>query len=155
MDMLTALALSIGVLIAIWTYVAVAVVPDLSVWAAIVAWGCFFAAGGKALGFQKTVFANLSGLIYVWIITQILPHVGGSTIALAILVGVIAFVMVVQSKIPALSFIPGAFIGAAVTVGSGAASDTKHLLYVAVSLVIGAALGLISEAVAGSMAKKA
>lgn len=154
MDMLTALALSIGVLIAIWTYVAVAVVPELSVWAGIVAWGCFFAAGGKASGFQKTALANLSGLVYVWVITQLLPHVGGTTIVLALLVGVIAFLMVMQSKLPALSFIPGAFIGAAVTVGSGAASDTTHLIYLAVSLVIGAALGFVSEAMAGSFAKK-
>jgi hypothetical protein len=154
MDMLTALALSIGVLIAIWTYVAVAVVPELSVWAAIVAWGCFFAAGGKGQGFQKTVFANLSGLIYVWLIMQLLPHVGGGNIALAILVGVIAFLMVMQSKVPALSFIPGAFIGAAVTVGSGGAGDMTHLIYLAVSLVIGAALGFVSEAMAGSFAKK-
>lgn len=154
MDMLTALALSIGVLIAIWTYVAVAVVPELSVWAGIVAWGCFFAAGGKGAGFQKTVFANLSGLIYVWLVMMLLPHVGGSNIALAILVGVIAFLMVVQSKIPALSFIPGAFIGAAVTVGAGGTSDTTHLIYLAVSLVIGAALGFISESMAGSLAKK-
>src|SRR6266516_7076534 len=67
MDMLMALAVSIGVLIAVWTYIAVGVVAQLSVLAAIVAWGCFFAAGGKMQGFQKTVASNLSGLIYAFI----------------------------------------------------------------------------------------
>ena len=154
MDMLTALALSIGVLIAIWTYVAVGVVTQLSVWAGIVAWGCFFAAGGKIQGFQKTVFANLSGLIYVFIILQLLGSLGGGTPILAVLVGVIAFLMVVQSKIAALGFIPGAFIGAAVTVGSGA-KDLRGYAMIAVSLVIGALLGYLSEALAGVFKRKA
>ncbi|MGH2626870.1 MAG: DUF1097 domain-containing protein [Anaerolineales bacterium] len=154
MNMLTALALSIGVLIAIWTYLAVAVVPQLSVWAGIVAWGCFFAAGGKAQGFQKTAFANLSGLIYVFLVMQILPALGGGTPVLALLVGVIAFLMVMQSKLPALSFIPGAFIGAAVTVGS-APADINRYVMVALSLVIGAVLGYVSEAMAGAIKGKA
>lgn len=155
MDMLMALALSIGVLIAVWTYVAVGVATlQLSVWAGIVAWGCFFAAGGKIQGFQKTAFANLSGLVYVFIVMQVLGPLGGGNVLLAVLVGVIAFLMVVQSKIAALSFIPGAFIGAAVTVGSGP-KDIKGYIMTAVSLVIGALLGYVSEAVAGAMAKKA
>lgn len=154
MGTLTALALSIGVLIAVWTYVAVAVVPQLSVWAGIVAWGCFFAAGGKIQGFQKTVFANLSGLVYVFIIMQLLGRLGGGVPILAVLVGVIAFCMVVQSKIAALAFIPGAFIGAAVTVGSGAKEPNSYLM-VAVSLVIGALLGYVSEAGAGAIKGKA
>ena len=154
MDMLMALALSIGVLIAIWTYVAVGMVAQLSVWAAIVAWGCFFAADGKAQGFQKTVFSNISGLIYVFIALHVLPMMGGSTAALAILVGVIAFLMVLQSRVAMLSFIPGAFIGAAVTVGSSHNSTNDYVM-TGVSLILGAALGYVSEAVAGMVAKKA
>jgi hypothetical protein len=154
MDMLMALALSIGVLIAIWTYVAVGMVAQLSVWAAIVAWGCFFAAGGKMQGFQKTVASNLSGLIYVFIALHVLPMMGGSTAALAILVGVIAFLMVVQSRVALLSFIPGAFIGAAVTVGSKHDSTNDYVM-LGLSLILGAVLGYVSEAVAGMVAKKA
>lgn len=154
MDMLMALAVSIGVLIAIWTYVAVGMVAQLSVWAAIVAWGCFFAAGGKMQGLQKTVASNLSGLIYVYIALHVLPMMGGSTAALAILVGVIAFLMVVQSRVAMLSFIPGAFIGAAVTVGSNHASTNDYAM-TGLSLILGAVLGYVSEAVAGMVAKKA
>ncbi len=154
MDTLTALALSIGALIAIWTYLTIAVIPDLSPWVGIAAWGCFFAAGGKGQGFQKTVFANLSGLIYVWVMMQLVPRFGGGSLVYAILIGVIAFAMVVQSKVSQLSFIPGAFVGAAVTVGSGAGADLNHLLYVGLSMVIGAALGLVSETTAASLAKR-
>ena len=52
MDLLLALGISIGVLIAGWTYVALG--PGaLPVWAGIIAWGCFFAAGGKTTGLVK------------------------------------------------------------------------------------------------------
>ena len=154
MDMLMALAVSIGVLIAVWTYIAVGVVAQLSVWAAIVAWGCFFAAGGKMQGFQKTVAANVSGLIYAFIALQLVGLLGGSSAVLAILVGVIAFLMVLQSRIALLSFIPGAFIGAAVTVGSKHDSATDYVM-TAVSLILGGLLGYVSEALAGAVAKKA
>ena len=61
MDALVALAISIGVLIAVWTYLALGVAA-LPVWAGIVAWGAFFAAGGKTTGLVKTIAANLSGV---------------------------------------------------------------------------------------------
>ncbi len=154
MDTLTALALSTGVLMVIWTFLSIAVLPDLSPWVGIAAWGCFFAAGGKTQGLQKTVFASLSGLVYVWVMMQLLPRFGGSTLVYAILIGAIAVLIVVQSKVPQLSFIPGAFVGAAVTVGSGGGADLIHLLYVGLSLVAGAALGFASETVAGSLAKQ-
>ena len=154
MDMLMALAVSIGVLIAVWTYVAVGVVAQLSVWAAIVAWGCFFAAGGKMQGFQKTAASNVSGLIYAFIALHLLGPLGGSSAVLAILVGVIAFLMVLQSRIALLSFIPGAFIGAAVTVGSKHDTATDYVM-TAVSLILGGLLGYVSEALAGAVAKKA
>lgn len=152
MDMQMALALSSGVLIAVWTYVALQLIPNLSPWAGIAAMGCFLATGGKTQGFQKTVFATVSGMLYVWVMMQLLPRFGGSTLLYAILMGVVALVIVIMSKVPALSFIPGAFVGAAVTVENGAASDLGHLLYVGVSLVIGAALGFAAETTAASLA---
>ena len=66
MDMLLALGLSIGVLITGWTYVALGPAA-LPVWAGIVAWGTFFAAGGKAEGLQKTIASNLSGVLWAFI----------------------------------------------------------------------------------------
>ena len=65
MDALLALGLAIGILIAGWTYVAVGVAA-LPVWAGIVAWGCFFAAGGKTEGLLKTIASNLSGVLWAY-----------------------------------------------------------------------------------------
>ena len=152
MDTKTALAVTTGVLVAIWTYASLQIVTDLSPWVGIAAMGCYFAAGGKTQGFQKTVFATLSGMIYVWVMMQLLPRFGGSALWYAMLLGVIAVLIVLLSKVPQLSFVPGAFVGAAVTVGNGAAADLGHLLYVGVSLVIGAALGFAAETTAASLA---
>lgn len=153
MDTQTALALSSGVLVAIWTYVSLALFPDLSPWAGVAALGCFLATGGRTEGLQKTIFATLSGMVYVWVMMQLVPRFGGSTLLYAVLMGIVAVVIVIMSRVPPLSFIPGAFVGAAVTVGNGAAADLGHLVYLAMSLVIGAALGLVAETTAASLAK--
>jgi len=152
MNRQAALALASGVLVAIWTYVTLQFIPDLSPWVGVAALGCFFAAGGKAQGFRKTAFGTLSGMVYVWVMMQLLPTLGGSTLMYSLLMGVVALVIVIMSNVPALSFIPGAFVGAAVTVGNGAGADLGHLLYTAVSLVIGAALGFAAETTAASLA---
>ena len=111
MDMLLALGLSIGVLIAGWTYVALGPAA-LPVWAGIVAWGTFFAAGGKVAGLQKTLASNLSGVLWAFVALTLSARLGGGLPVLSALVGVIAFAMVLQSKLPPLAFIPGAFLGA-------------------------------------------
>lgn len=153
MDMLLALALSIGVLIAGWTYVALG--PGaLPVWAGIVAWGTFFAAGGKVAGLQKTIASNLSGVLWAFVALTLSTRLGGSLPVLSALVGVVAFVMVMQSKVALLSFIPGAFLGAATTVSVVVAAGGTYLNTV-IALVAGAVLGFVSELLAGKVAKPA
>ena len=151
MDALVALGLSIGILIAGWTYVALG--PGaLPVWAGIVAWGCFFAAGGKTQGLTKTIASNLSGVLWAFLALTAAQQFGGGVPVLSILVGIAALFMVLQAKIPTLSFIPGAFLGAAtavsVVVGANG-SWTKTI----VALVAGAVLGYLSEMLAGAMSK--
>jgi hypothetical protein len=152
MDTLVALGLSIGILIAIWTYLALGVAA-LPVWAGIVAWGSFFAAGGKTSGLVKTIAANLSGVFWAFLALKAAQQLGGGTTTLAILVGVAALLMVLQAKISLLSFIPGAFLGAAtavsVVVGANG-SWTKTI----VALVAGAIFGYLSELIAGAMTRK-
>lgn len=151
MDMLMALALSIGVLIALW--VKVGAMASLIVPAGIVAWACFFAAGGKMQGLQKTVAATLSGVVWVWLAMTLIAMMNMGNFAW-IIIGVVAFILVLQSKVAALSFIPGAFCGAAVTAWA-APTDPKGYLMVCVALIAGAVLGYVSEMGAGMMAKKA
>ncbi|PYO80007.1 MAG: DUF1097 domain-containing protein [Gemmatimonadetes bacterium] len=141
MDMLTALALSIGILIALW--VKVGSMASLLVPAGIVAWACFFAAGGKIQGLQKTIAATLSGVVWVWLAMTLIGMMGMGSWGWVI-IGVVAFILVFQSRVPALSFIPGAFCGAAVTAWA-APTDPKGYLMVAVALIAGAVLGYVSE----------
>jgi hypothetical protein len=147
MDLLLALGISIGVLIAGWTYVALGP-GGLPVWAGIVAWGCFFAAGGKMNGLTKTIAANLSGVLWAYLALKLAGNAGLPMLSAA--VGVAALIMVLQAKLPLLSFIPGAFLGAAtavsVVVGANG-SWTKTII----ALVAGAVLGYISELVAGAL----
>jgi hypothetical protein len=149
MDVLVALAVSIGILIAGWTYVALGPAA-LPVWAGIVAWGCFFAAGGKTTGLTKTLASNLSGVFWAFLALEGARRFGGGLPVLSLLVGVAALFMVLQAKLPALSFIPGSFLGAAtavsVVVGANG-SWTKTII----ALVAGAVLGYLSEMLAGAI----
>ena len=152
MDALLALGLAIGVLIAGWTYVAIGVAA-LPVWAGIVAWGCFFAAGGKTEGLMKTIASNLSGVFWAFLALYVWNMAGQGVPLLSLLVGLAAFAMVLQAKIPALGFIPGAFLGAAtaVSVVVGASGTWVNTV---IALVAGAILGYLSEMLAGAMGTK-
>jgi uncharacterized protein DUF1097 len=154
MDALVALALSIGILIAVWTYVALAVAA-LPVWAGIVAWGCFFAAGGKTTGLTKTIASNLSGVIWAFVALYAAKTFGGGTPVLSVLVGLAALFMVLQAKVPTLSFIPGAFLGAATAVSVAVGANMPHAwVKTIIALVAGAVLGYVSEQLAGAMTRK-
>jgi len=152
MDALVALALSIGVLIAGWTYLALGVAA-LPVWAGIVAWGCFFAAGGKTTGLAKTIAANLSGVLWAFLALYLWNRFGGGVPMLSLLVGIAAFIMVMQAKIPALSFIPGAFLGAATAVSVVVGANGTYTNTI-IALVAGALFGYLSELLAGALGRK-
>src|SRR5438445_1847177 len=100
MDMLMALALSIGILIAAW--VKLGPMANLAVPAGIIAWGCFFAAGGKMQGLQKTVAATISGVFWVWLATTLIGVMNMGDGALSIL-GIVAFSLGARPKLPRLS----------------------------------------------------
>ena len=149
MDLLVALGISIGVLIAAWVYVALSM-PDLQLiaWAGIVAWATFYAAGGGGAGLQKAIASNLAGnfwaAVALYLSAMLAPD---NVLILAGLFGVVAFIFCVESKISILSFIPGAFLGAATWVGvdvAGASGDG--------GIVVGAILGLVSVFIGNKLA---
>jgi Protein of unknown function (DUF1097) len=152
MDALVALALSIGILIAGWTYLALGVAA-LPVWAGIIAWGCFFAAGGKTAGLAKTIASNLSGVLWALLALTLWNRFGGGVPMISLLVGIAAFIMVVQAKIPALSFIPGAFLGAATAVSVVVGANGTYVNTI-IALVAGALFGYLSEMLAGALGPK-
>jgi Protein of unknown function (DUF1097) len=154
MDMLIALGLSIGVLIAVWTYIALGPAA-LPVWAGIVAWGTFFAAGGRTEGLIKTVASNLSGVFWAFVALFVGAKLGGGLAVLSAMVGIVAFAMVMQSKVPQLGFIPGAFLGAATTVSVVVGANGTYTRTI-IALVAGAVFGYLSELLAGVLvARKA
>lgn len=156
MNLYTALGISIGILIAIWTFVCLGI-PGLGliVWAGIIAWGAFFAAGGGTAGLTKTIAANVSGNLWAFLALLVAGLVGGGAVVVAILVGIIAFIMCVQANLPVLSFIPGAFLGAATWVGAGGGGSlTRASLMIPISMILGAILGYVSEAVGKRIAAR-
>lgn len=128
--------LSVGILAGIWTQVSLEL--GLVTWVAFIAWACFFAAGGGASGFRKGLAANLSGVVYGWLVA-LLAATAEFPGVLAIGVGVAALAMCLQAGWQPLSFIPGAFAGTAAFFGT-ALSFWPTVL----ALVVGAGLGWIS-----------
>ena len=65
MDIVTALALSIGLLggVATYLYLSDPLGLGLQIWAAFIAWASFYHCGGKIQGFIASVLANLWGVV--------------------------------------------------------------------------------------------
>lgn len=128
--------LSVGALAGIWTQVSTDL--GLVTWVGFIAWACFFAAGGGAAGFRRGLAANLSGVVYGWLVGTFAGAVEFPG-ALAVAIAVAALAMCLQAGWAPLSFIPGAFAGAAAYFGTALAFWPTVL-----ALVIGAVLGWIS-----------
>jgi hypothetical protein len=139
---LLGIGISVGVLAGIWTFASVEL--TLITWVAFVAWACFFAAGGGTTGLAKGLAANVAGVFWGWMISQGLENVSASTLALALMVTVVGFILCVEAALPLLSFIPGGFAGTAVFFGTG--FDLGGVL---VAIVAGAVLGIVSEKLGG------
>jgi hypothetical protein len=102
----------------------------------------------------KTIAANLSGVLWAYLALTAATRFGGGLPVLSAMVGIAALIMVLQAKISILSFIPGAFIGAAtavsVVVGAKGTFDSPWTKTV-IALVAGAVFGYLSEMLAGAM----
>ena len=159
MDIITALAVSIGLLGAVATYLFLTI-GVIQIWVCFIGWASFYHCGGAVGGLRKSVLANLWGVVMAYIalllITQISTGLPGPLWP-SIVVGVTAGILVLGAKVEALSIIPATVYGYASTAGygllSGASLTTltaaNPLICVAVSLVIGGLFGLVSEKFAG------
>src|SRR3972149_8660414 len=73
----TALAISVGVLGAVATWLFLGPLGGaLAIWAASIAWGCFFHCGGKEQGLQSTVLCNAAGAIIAGITLYVATQTG-------------------------------------------------------------------------------
>lgn len=171
MPQLVALSVSIGVLggLATWLFLS----TGLPIWAAFIAWACFFLAGGDTKALQNTIVCSIFGAICAWVAAIVIlgvPLAGVLTLPLwgGIVVGVTVLLMCLAAHIKALSTIPASVLGYAATAAyflqtTGALSLDKltsvtlgnALIIVVIAMVIGAILGLLSGKLAGALTGKA
>jgi hypothetical protein len=165
MSLLTALAISLGVLggVATWLFLGPLAGLSLQIWAAFIAWGCFFHNGGKESGLTQTIAANIAGAVIAGITLLFVVSTGvADTIGLplwaGICVGIGVAAMCLLANVPMFASIPAQVYGFASTAGYslltdkagvvGSPSLANPVLIIIVSMVIGALLGYLSEKVA-------
>ena len=168
MDLVTALALSIGLLggVATYLYLSDPLVLGLQIWAAFIAWASFYHCGGKIQGFISSVLANLWGVLCGALTLIAFSHLDlglAPPIWAGICVAVGVTLMILGCKIPIFSAIPATVYGYAATVALALLTNTvpglmeptltNPAVIIALSMIGGAIFGLISEALAGAVAR--
>ena len=173
MKNLNALALSISVLGALATFLALGPLGGVYlIWAAFVAWGAFFALGADMTALKKVVICGIFGAIVAWlvavtILTIPMADALGLPLWAAIVVGVGIVVVVLAANIPSLATIPATVFGFASSFAYLlqtpdvlkldvllSASLKNSLVVISFSLVAGAVFGLISARWAAALTKK-
>ena len=147
MNTVTARALSLALVVATWAAVSHLGRVPVQLWPVIVGLGCFLAAGGGIPGLQKSIASTLSGVVWVLLYVTVSRALGRQEILDALVLGAAVFGIVLQTRIPLLSFVPGAVAGAGVTMGAlGVRSvNVQGGVRVAIALAVGAVLGYAAE----------
>jgi hypothetical protein len=163
----TALAISVGVLGAIATWLFLGPLGGaLAIWAAFIAWGCYFHCGGKEQGLQSAIVNNAAGAVIGGLTLLAAGAAFGASMPAAvwpaICVGIGVAAMVLLANMPMFSVIPAQVYGFASVVaytlmkdagGSlTAVSMENPVIVVILSMIIGAAFGYVSEKLAGMLA---
>ena len=148
MNTVTVRAVMVGVLIAVWAWAADVARLHVSLWAGVIALGCYFAAGGGPSGLQKTVVAALSGVLWVLLAHAVRVAIGGGGVVAALILGATACALVLQARLPFLSFTAAAFGGAGVALGLGV-DTVNEAIRAGVALAVGAVLGFAADRLAG------
>ena len=162
MPALIALALSVGVLAVIDTWLFVVPLADFLpglVWISFIAWGCHFHSGGGVKGSTTAIvgmsFGALVGMVAVILATGALAGLGD--FAAPVAVGLGAAVICLASAIPLLATIPASVYGFAAIAGPillAEMSPTEAIVPTILSVIIGAAFGYVSEMLANALTKK-
>ena len=167
MSQLVALSLSIGVLGAVATFLFLSFMPHYLIWAAFIAWGCYFATGGNTEALKKTITCNIFGAICGWVAAVLIVSLQGAAAMNSVIVGVTLLVMCLAAHVGALATIPASVFGYACVfafaLSNPAQTFTKEslmsatpanaLVAVVASMVIGAIFGLLSSKMSGALAK--
>jgi hypothetical protein len=144
MNPMTIRGLSLAAVVAVWTAISEMAKVNLSLWPVIVALGCSLAAGGGIPGLQRTLAGTISGVVWALVAHTVSRALGGQDLVQALVLGGAALGMVLQARVPLLSYTAGAFAGAGVAMGLRAVS-LQGGFRVAIALAVGAALGFAAE----------
>ncbi len=147
MNATTTKALSLALVVAVWTIVSHLGKLQLQLWPVIVGVACFVGAGGGMMGLQKSILGSLSGVVWALIYVSVAGALGHSEVADALILGAVVFAMVLQARVPLLSYTTGAIVGAAAAIGARAVTINGGIR-VAIALAIGCVLGIVAERVA-------
>lgn len=167
MNSTTALAVSIGLLAGVATWLAVSDITglNLQIWAMFIAWACFFHCGGKEGGLMTTIICTAFGVIIGSL--ALIANAKYNMVDLpgpvwaGVCVGIGAAVIVLMSSIPLFAAIPAsvygfASIAAFVLLGGGGdrlmnTDLSNPAVVVIISLIAGAIFGYVSEKLAGML----
>jgi hypothetical protein len=173
MSSLVALSVSIGVLGGIATALFLQPGSPLLIWAAFLAWACYFHAGGNDTALKNTIICNTFGSFCAWAAALIIlsvPMADALTLPVwaGIVVGLTVMAMCLGAHIPALSTIPASVYGYAATFAYLLSKDgaltvanltsvslANAFLLVVVSMALGAVLGMVSGKVGAALTAKA
>jgi hypothetical protein len=171
MSSLVALALSVAVLggVAAWLFLTVG---SILIWAAFVAWACFFHSGGDVPALKSTIISNIFGVVAAWVAALVILSVPmAATLTLPVWAGIVVaitiFIYILMSKIEVFASIPGSTYGYACTFGFllqtpeklsmealTSVSMSNALIVVPISMVIGALFAFVSGKGAAALTKE-
>jgi hypothetical protein len=167
MPFLTALAISIGVLGGIATWLCLGpLAPDFQIWALFIAWGAYFHCGGGIDGLKAALPAHIAGAVVAWITLLVVSKIAVGLplpVWAGLCVGVGVFVMVLLANLPLLAAIPAMVYGfASVAAYSLLANKLGDLtspslanpaVAIILSMILGTLFGFVSAKAAGAIGK--
>lgn len=140
------ISLSVGFLAGLWTYISIII--GIPTWPAFAGWAVYFFTGANQEGIKSATPPALTGFILGHLSVLVNQGIGGAGGMLAILVGIIAFIMAFMMGTPTFALAPAAFLACAVYFGTG--DPFSGAIPFFIGLII---LGLASTALANLIEK--
>jgi hypothetical protein len=151
MNRVTVLAVAVAVGVAV--LVKAAPVMSISTVGCLIAFAVSFGSGGGTKGLIRTVCSLLAGAVWT-ILANMLVVAYESSLGdyRWVLFGIVALIIVMQSRVPVLSYIPAGLCGMALA--GGAPALRPYGLLVGMALVVGSVVGFAADFATDLLAKK-
>lgn len=166
MNLVTALAIVIGVIGAVLTYAYLGPLAglNLQIWATFIAAAAFFHSGGGEAAIKSNIPAHIWGALLATVALYGVVTLGVTPLNAALCVGVTVIALVLGAHVPLLASIPSAVYGYASTAAftllaaktgsliSGGIGENPFLT-ITISLIIGNLYGYVSGKIGAALAK--